>query len=69
MKCKKTQPKSLREDRWWTETSVDEEQSKLGKMREIFPNNDDNINEYFLKEAGGDVLIAISNIFNLQNST
>ena len=125
VECKKTQPKSLREDRWWTETeclicqekflgsdgdkirtlpcnhsfhkecikkwlkhykkvcpvcktpvasaesssgtSVDEEQSKLVQMSNIFPNSDD-MNKYFLKEAGGVVSLAISNIFNY-NST
>ena len=41
----------------------DEEQVKLGHMGGIFPNNSDEINKYFLDEAGGNVSKAIDNIF------
>ena len=44
-----------------------EEQAKLVQMGEMFPNNDE-MNKYFLKEAGGNVVEAINNIFSTQSS-
>ena len=39
-----------------------DEQAKLVQMSEFFPNSDE-MNKYFLEEAGGDVSRAIDNIY------